>query len=309
MEGAVDILASVGVTLAGVLVVVLALRDIWHTLFHPAARGSINRLVAHDVWRLGRWLTRGRPDALSLVGPAAFTSVVAVWGLLLVLGWALVYWPHLPGEFLIASGLVTENQDSFLDAIYVSMVTLGTLGYGDIAPRAEWLRLVAPLQGFIGFGFLTVVISWVLSIYPVLSRRRSAAHETWLLHDTVAERNVSIVDLPECAAERLVADFVSRLVAIRGDIEQFPITYYFRDREEREALPCALPTLLGVARSTREHASPAIALQADRLDRSLRDLAGTLAREFPHLGSGNTLARYAEDHRHAIGGANAADGN
>lgn len=133
--------------------------------------------------------------------------MIAVWGLLLVVGWALIYWPHLPSGFLLGTGLAASEQGSFVDALYVSLVTLGTLGYGDIAPRAEWLRLAAPLQAFIGFAFLTAAISWVLSVYPVLTRRRSLAHDVALVDESASARTLAVTDLPTASAERLLDDF------------------------------------------------------------------------------------------------------
>ncbi|KPC72052.1 potassium channel family protein [Streptomyces coelicoflavus] len=52
-----------------------------------------------------------------------------------------------PGEF---SGLHTR-----LDALYFTVVTLATVGYGDITPRGQAARLVTVLQIAYSFVFLT----------------------------------------------------------------------------------------------------------------------------------------------------------
>jgi len=202
---------AVAASAAGVVLVGLALRDIWHTLFHPAARGTLNRRLTGAVWSLWRRRTRDRPTALTLEGPLALTSVIAV---CLVVGWALIYWPHLPSGFLLGTGLAASEQGSFVDALYVSLVTLGTLGYGDIAPRAEWLRLAAPLQAFIGFAFLTAAISWVLSVYPVLTRRRSLAHDVALVDESASARTLAVTDYPP--HPQSVSSTTSRKSGARG---------------------------------------------------------------------------------------------
>ncbi|MFJ8781962.1 hypothetical protein [Streptomyces sp. NPDC102476] len=46
---------------------------------------------------------------------------------------------------------------------------------GDIAPAEGWLRLVSPLEALVGFALLTATVSWVLEIYPTLTRRRVLA--------------------------------------------------------------------------------------------------------------------------------------
>lgn len=98
-----------------------------------------------------------------------------------MLGWALIYWPRMPDLFLYATGLKPTNNAGFLDAIYLSVMTLTTLGYGTITPTADWLRMFGPLEALIGFALLTVSLTWVTSIYPVLRRRRSLARQILLL--------------------------------------------------------------------------------------------------------------------------------
>jgi hypothetical protein len=87
------------VTAVGAAVVLIGLRDIFHTLWHPSGRGGLSRWVMATVWRAGRAARRrGRTDLLA--GPLGMVAVVLGWVVLMVLGWALVYWPHLPGGFI-----------------------------------------------------------------------------------------------------------------------------------------------------------------------------------------------------------------
>ena len=71
------------------------------------------------------------------------------------------------------------------DALYLSMVNLTSLGYGDIVPTGELLRFVGPIETLIGLGLLTAGISWILLLYRVLSEARSLSHEISLLLDAV----------------------------------------------------------------------------------------------------------------------------
>jgi Ion channel len=73
---------------------------------------------------------RHRPDR---AGPSRHT-VVATWAALLALGWALVFLPQLPDGFTFDHGLVPAEHSGFVDALYVSLVNLASLGYGDISP-------------------------------------------------------------------------------------------------------------------------------------------------------------------------------
>src|SRR3982751_6479784 len=88
----------------------------------------------------------------------------------------------MPESFNLGSGV--DPSHPFVDSFYMSMATLSTVGFGDVAPATIALRLITPLEALLGFGLLTASISWLLSIYPVLSRRRSLAYEINLLTDS-----------------------------------------------------------------------------------------------------------------------------
>ncbi len=77
----------------------------------------------------------------------------------------------MPEQFLYATGLNPANNSGFVDALYLSLMTLTTLGYRTITPTAGWLRLLGPLEALIGFALLTASLTWVTSLYPALRRR------------------------------------------------------------------------------------------------------------------------------------------
>jgi hypothetical protein len=66
----------------------------------------------------------------------------------------------------ISSGTFASNgQFSQTSAIYFSFVTLATLGYGDIAPRADVARGLAIIEGVGGQLFLAVLVARLVSLY------------------------------------------------------------------------------------------------------------------------------------------------
>jgi hypothetical protein len=66
----------------------------------------------------------------------------------------------------ISSGTFASNgQFSQTSAIYFSFVTLATLGYGDIVPRADIARGLAVLEGVGGQLFLAVLVARLVSLY------------------------------------------------------------------------------------------------------------------------------------------------
>ncbi len=286
-------------TAGGTLLVLVALRDVFDTLFHPHGRGAVSQAVIRAIWRTLRMLVRGNHAALSLAGPIAFVSVIFVWGALVVLGFALIFWPHFPEGFAISQSSVLREGD-FANALYLSMVNLASLGYGDIVPTGDLLRFLAPLETLIGLGLLTASISWILYLYRVLADYRSLSHEISLLRDAESESGASLTSIDPAIAARVLADLTSRVVAMRDDLLHFPIAYYFHPRDAQHALPALLPTLMAAAEEcSKPERSPALRFQAAMLRQALEALLDTIAEEFVSTASGRpdeALAAYRRDH-------------
>ncbi len=71
----------------------------------------------------------------------------------------------------------------WLDALYFSVITLTTVGYGDFAPKTDAGKLFTIVYIFIGLGILAGFITAVAQNQPPatprrLGRRRDAAEET-----------------------------------------------------------------------------------------------------------------------------------
>jgi hypothetical protein len=289
------VLSSAG----GVFLVVVALRDVFDTLFHPHGRGIVSQAVVRWIWRLTRALVRRNHAALSLAGPLAFVAVIAVWGALVVVGFALILWPHFPDGFA-ANAAALENGGHFGDALYLSMVNLTSLGYGDIVPTADLLRFLGPLETLIGLGLLTASISWILFLYRVLSDYRSLSHEILLLGEAEQASGTGLAAIDATVAAGVLADLTSRVIAMRDDLVHSPIAYYFHPRDARHALPVLLPRLLGVVEQCSQPEQPAaLRFQAALLRASLEDLLGTVANDFVGIdvdGPEEALAAYRRDH-------------
>jgi len=295
---------SILATLLGAALIVVALRDIFQQLFKPSGGGVLSRRLMWVVWRGFRRFATRRPGLLRLAGPVLLVAIIAGWASLLVMGFALVYWPRMPWGVLLQTGLDPASQGGFLDALYLSSVTLATLGYGDTVPTNGWLRALAPLEALVGFGLLTAAISWVLSIYPVLSRRRALAREVSLLRGSEREIGAAIERLGADAAERTLKDLTSRLIVVQGDLVQFPVTYHFHDAEEDSSLPLVLPYLLRLAeRAGGADLPPEVRLRASMLRGAVGAISAMLAsKAFLGLSSGSTeevLEAYARDHLRA----------
>lgn len=287
-------IGGIAVSAIGGVLVLLTLRDMFHTLWHPSGQGRLADLVIRAVWRSTRGKAGSRPRGVS--GPLAVVAVIVAWASLLTTGFALVYLPHMPDDFLLASGIDVSERSNTLDAFYLSLVTLATLGYGDIVPSADWLRVVVPAQAFSGFALFTAAVSWALQVYPVLGRRRSLALRLSVLDSTGYPSQVASLDSPAPAA--LLQDLAGEFAQVRVDVHHYSETAYFRDPDEALSLAhhlgCAMRLTEAAASSRRADVRAAGGV----LECALDDLARVLSGHFGG-GDGNTrevIAAFARAH-------------
>jgi hypothetical protein len=283
----------------GATLILLAVRDVFDTLFHPQGRGIVSQTVIRQVWRGMRAAVRRNHSALSLAGPLAFIAVIVVWGGLVCFGFAFLLWPFFPEDFAM-SGAAIGGGGHFGDALYLSMVNLTSLGYGDIVATEDVLRFLGPVETLIGLGLLTASISWILLLHRVLSDYRSLSHEIQLLSQAERTTGTTVAGIEPATSARILGDLTSRVVAMRDDLVHSPIAYYFHPRDPRHALPVLLPTLIEVIDqcSRPDHAAE-LRLQAAMLGASLDELLSAIAEEF--LGRhdfqrAEALSAYQRDH-------------
>lgn len=265
---------------AGVMLIGVMLRDIFLTLFHPSSRGSVSSQGIRLIWNFFRRLSRSAPGRLSLAGPLSLLMIIGLWAIAITIGWALVIWPFLPDDFLLSTGLVPAENDGFLDAMYVSLVTLATLGYGEITPQTIWLRIVSPLEALVGFSLITAAISWILSVTPVLSRRRNLAREVDLLHGEGRWDAALRDDTSGTMLTGVLHSLTVQVIAARSDYEYTPITYYFRQTDRSAAPDVAYPRLAVIAEQALQHPSSAARAQAELLRVALHDLMAYIGSTF-----------------------------
>ena len=283
-------------TLLGVALIAFVLRDIFDVLFHPLGRGLVVRGMVVVVSPLARRF--GGTGGL-LAGPLAYVAVVASWAGLLAIGWALVFWPQMPGGFTYDPALVPAQHASFGDALYFSLTNLTSLGYGDISPASSLLRVLGPVETLFGLGLLTASISWLISIYNAIARRDSLAHEVHLIKEAEERLGEKLADADPELLERMLASFAEQLIRTRRDLIHFPIAHYFRTEGEERALAGLLPFLSSlVEEASGGQRPPALRVRAEVLGMAIDDFAATLRvrLRIPGETTGATLEHYQDEH-------------
>ena len=286
-------------TILGIALILVALRDIFDVLFHPAGRGIVARRVVRGVSGGTRRLPGGSGTLGLLAGPLGYAAVIGTWAALLAVGWALVFMPQMPGGFTFDPALDPAEHSGFADPLYVSLVNLTSLGYGDISPASPLLRILGPVETIFGLGLLTASISWLISIYNAISRRDSLAHEVHLAKEAEERLGEKLADADPELLATMLASFSEQLIRARRDLIHFPITHYFRTEDEQRALAGMLPFLASLVEEAGDENRPhALRVRAEILRMAIDDFAETLRTRLriPGESTAETLEHYLSEH-------------
>lgn len=280
-------------TVLGTGLILLMLADVFHTLLYPHGSGPVGRTIMRGFWLLSKKLRGG---ASSIAAPLAMATVIGAWASLSAIGWALLYLPHLPEGFIYADGV--PRQGDFAEALYVSLVALSTVGFGEIVASTPLLRLVVALQSVSGFGLLTATVSWILQTYPALSRRRALAHQLNLFREAAGPSGITSLE-PRHAAG-LLESMANNVAAVSIDLLSFHETYYFHEVEQRGSLPATIAYAHELASDAQGNENPELRFAGRMLKAALDDLAEVLRGKFGHAGSTSSAVfdSYELHHKH-----------
>ena len=129
----------------------------------PAVVGFVTAfLVAMTNWALAQYLfaITGKDDAAHH-RPTAIALSAALF-IALILLYATIFGIEMPALFRADSKHVLSWYESAVKAFYYSVVTITTLGYGDVLPSDALSRATAALEalnGLVTFGIFTGAIT------------------------------------------------------------------------------------------------------------------------------------------------------
>jgi voltage-gated potassium channel len=113
---------------------------------------------------------------------------------------------------VLAGFVVTliDKQDfpTFGDGVWWAIVTLGTVGYGDIVPRTGWGRVVGSVVIVFGVTFISFLTATVTSAF-VSAEGEEAREREWERQEAVEEET-----------RQLLRDLGERLAAIEAKLDR-----------------------------------------------------------------------------------------
>ena len=120
--------------------------------------GFLAAFFALTAARLFSYLHKSRS-----ISQADLNTAVSIY-FLLAYTWAALYGAMAnlyPGSFQLG----TNSVDRQSDLIYFSLVTLSTVGYGDIVPLTGEARMLAALEGVTGVLYIAITVAILVSGY------------------------------------------------------------------------------------------------------------------------------------------------
>ena len=105
-------------------------------------------------------LTHPHADVDALIGAIfGYFALATAWTVFFIAieGWS-------PGSFVLNQSHSTNGQ-----LLYLSLTTITTLGYGDVAPIHPVARIAAALEAALGVLYIAVLVGWIVSNFKRLS--------------------------------------------------------------------------------------------------------------------------------------------
>ncbi|MFV2103428.1 potassium channel family protein [Micromonospora sp. LOL_024] len=211
---------------AGLALIVTVTVDVWLTVLHPDAEGPIARTVRRLVWRASSltagWCRTTRRTPLVWAGPFLVTGTFLAWLGPLVLGVALVVWPHLDGYHRV----VGYGPAGFLDAVYYATGLLTVLGFGDLTPDTGAQKLFAVAAAALGFGFFAALATYLIELITGLTVRNGFAltiHDQVRGTDGVGLIARSLTDEGVDVTRQRCAAWAESLRAVEDTVRRYPL--------------------------------------------------------------------------------------
>ena len=244
---------------AGVLLILVGLLDVFFTVLHYDGFGFLSSRLYKRLFEAVRLLTRALPRryralGLSMAAPLMVPITITVWVVLVSSGYALIYYAGMSrGAFFSLPG--KQLDPSLMEALYLSGVAVSTLGFGDITPTSTLYQAVVVSEALIGFGILTLAISYIIGVYGVLQQLGVLAaglhHQAQDTDDPWTILAPHFHDGQPVALESHLMELHRGLVEIYEGMRRYPIVYYYHSRRAYRSLPYTFRIIGGMAGALR----------------------------------------------------------
>lgn len=218
----------------------------------PVNRIRITRLFFYVTWNPWRAVVRRithrrrREQLFSVFGPLSLLMLFAFWALMLISGFALLYFGL--GTPFLDPGHPTTLFAHLSTCLYISGSTLFTLGLGDVTPTSHIARALSVLEAGLGLAYLGMVVGYVPVLYNTFSHREV----TVALLDSRAGSPPTAGELlarhsfdggPETLA-RLMEEWERWAAELLETHVSYPILCFYRSQHDNQSWLAAVTAIL-----------------------------------------------------------------
>lgn len=245
------------VLIAGLLCCLGVALDAFQTIVlprRPTGRFRITRLFFVATWRPWVLLAERsgdkkiREQIYSIYGPLSLLLLLLLWALLLICGFASIYFSMHSAFGDAMMGHSTGALAEFGTDLYVSGTTLFTLGLGDVIPHSLPARAVIIVESGSGLGFVALVIGYLPVLYQAFSHREvsvalldaragSPPNAAELLRRHAFEGGHEALNALMAEWERWAAEILESHIS-------YPILCYYRSQHDNQSWLSALVAIL-----------------------------------------------------------------
>jgi len=239
------------VGLVAILMIGAVLWEVFETVVLPrrvTRRLRLTRLYFSRTWAAWSALVRRvrsirqRESALAVYGPLALLLLLALWGALLIVAFALLYW-GLGSQLHAPDGVTGFGSD-----LYFSGTTFLTLGLGDIYPLSATARLVTVVEVGAGFGLLALVIGYLPVLYQTFSRRETRISLLDAHAGSPPTAGALLQRHPPNRRAKSLAAILAEWESWSADLLEshlsYPVLAYYRSQHEDQSWVAALTMIL-----------------------------------------------------------------
>ncbi|ELZ08468.1 membrane associated potassium channel [Halovivax asiaticus JCM 14624] len=228
------------VVLGASILVATVIDILWTTLWVDGGSGPLAGRLSTGIWRGLRRVSDER-RTLSTAGPLILTGTLVLWIAGIWAGWSLVFAAEPWALVSTRTGLPAD----WPGRIYYVAYTMFTDGNGDYSPRGDVWELASALTTATGMAFVTLGVSYVLTVLSAVSQKRSFASAVTGL----GERSEAFVRAGHTdtegfdGIERPLESVGEQLGQLADQHQSYPILHYYHSERPTESAAVAVAIL------------------------------------------------------------------
>lgn len=225
----------------GVLFLLVVIIDLlWTTLWVEGGAGPLTSRLMAETWKLVRRAGARNSRVLTVSGPLILILSLAIWIAFLWAGWTLLF---ASAENILLD-TVDARQISWSELIYYTGYTIFTLGNGDFIPQGGLWQIATTLASASGMLFITLSVTYVLSVLGAVTQKRSFATSVNGLGTQGTEILQSSWDGDAFRGLEIPLNTVAtQLNTLTANHKAYPILHYFYSGQPAQAPTTSITVL------------------------------------------------------------------